>query len=58
MKQFYCGAVIPGRQAKLTVETEQAILVRVARHAAREHGPKQSPPSVVVQARGQIREVG
>lgn len=58
MKQFYCGAVTPGRQVKLTVQTEQAILVRVARHAAREHAPKESPPSVVVQARGQIREAG
>jgi predicted small metal-binding protein len=54
MKQFYCGAVMPGREAKLMGETEQAILVRVAQDAARGHGLKELPPSVLVQ--DQLRE--
>jgi predicted small metal-binding protein len=58
MKQFYCGAVIPGCQAKFTGESEQAILVQVAEHAARDHGLKEIPPSVVVQVREHIREAG
>jgi len=58
MKQFYCGAVIPGCKAKFTGENEQAILVQVAEHAARDHGLQEVPPSVVAQVREHIREAG
>jgi predicted small metal-binding protein len=56
MKQFYCGAVIPGCKAKFTGDDDEAILVQVAQHAARDHGLHEVPASVVAQVRAQIRD--
>lgn len=57
MKQFYCGAVIPGCKAKFTAQTDDDILRQVAQHAARDHGINEVPESVVTQVRASIREV-
>lgn len=56
MKQFYCGAVIPGCKAKFTGENDEAILVQVAQHAARDHGLNEVPATVVAQVREHIRD--
>jgi len=58
MKQFYCGAVIPGCQAKFHAKSEGEILQQVAEHAKRDHGLNEVPPQVVAQVRSLIREVG
>lgn len=58
MKQFYCGAVIPGCQAKFTAKSEGEILQQVAEHARRDHGLKEVPPEVVAQVRSLVREAG
>jgi predicted small metal-binding protein len=56
MKQFYCGAVIPGCQAKFTAASENEILQQVAEHAKRDHGLKEVPPHVVAQVRSLIKD--
>jgi len=58
MKQFSCGAVVPGCQAKFTGENEEAILKQVAKHAAQDHGLRDIPANVIAQVRASIREVG
>lgn len=56
MKQFYCGAVIPGCQAKFTASSEAEILQQVAEHARRDHGLKDVPPHVAEQVRSLIKD--
>lgn len=56
MKQFYCGAVIPGCQAQFRGESDDEILQQVAKHAERDHGLREVPASVVQQVRALIRE--
>jgi predicted small metal-binding protein len=58
MKQFSCGAVIPGCQAKFSGDSDEAILKQVAKHAAQDHGLRDIPASVVAQVKASIREVG
>lgn len=57
MKQFSCGAVVPGCTASFSAESEEAILSQVAEHASRDHGMDDVPPEVVEQVRANIVEV-
>ena len=57
MKEFSCGVVVPGCPARFEGETEDAILVQVARHAHDAHGMEHVPDDVIETVRSQIREV-
>lgn len=56
MKQFSCGAVVPGCTATFTGESEDEILGQVAAHAKDAHGMQDVPPEVVDQVRANIQE--
>jgi predicted small metal-binding protein len=56
MKEFSCGAVVPGCEAKFEAESEDQILAQVAEHAKADHGMDEVPPEVVGQVRENIRE--
>ena len=56
MKQFSCGAVVPGCTASFSAESEQEILSQVAAHAKADHGMDDVPPEVVEQVRENITE--
>jgi predicted small metal-binding protein len=49
MKEFSCGAVVPGCGRTFTAEDQQGILSAVARHAADDHGMTEIPSSLVDQ---------
>ena len=51
MKQFSCGAVVPGCTATFTAETEDEILQQVGAHAQADHGMDEVPDEVVAQVR-------
>lgn len=57
MKQFSCGAVVPGCTAKFEAEDEGEILQQVAQHAKEDHGMDEVPPEVVDQVKAGIVEV-
>lgn len=57
MKQFACGAVVPGCTATFLRPTEDEILADVGAHAAAEHGMTDVPPEVVDQVRAGIEDV-
>lgn len=57
MKQFSCGAVVPGCTASFSAESEEAILSQVAEHARADHGMEDVPPEVVEQVQANIVEV-
>lgn len=57
MKQFSCGAVVPGCTATFTGETEEDVLGQVAVHAREDHGMDEVPAEVVAQVREQIADV-
>lgn len=56
MKQFACGAVVPGCTASFSAESEEEILSQVAKHAREDHGMETVPPEVVAQVRENITE--
>jgi predicted small metal-binding protein len=56
MKEFSCGAVIPGCTATFSADTEEEILGRVAEHARTGHGMETVPPEVVAQVRAHITD--
>ncbi len=56
MKEFSCGAVVPGCDASFQAETEDEILSQVADHASDAHDMQQVPPDVVAQVRENITE--
>ena len=57
MKQFSCGAVVPGCTATFTADTEDEIVQQVGRHAQADHGMDEVPPAVVERVRENIQEV-
>lgn len=57
MKQFACGDVVPGCDAKFVCSTEEEILAAVAAHAATAHGLTDVPPELVEQVRDRILAV-
>ena len=56
MKQFSCGAVVPGCTATFTGQTEDDILGQVATHAEEAHGMQEVPPEVVETVKANIQE--
>jgi predicted small metal-binding protein len=57
MKQFSCGAVVPGCTARFSAETDDEILTQVAQHAKEDHGMDDVPDEVVEKVRSEIVEV-
>ena len=58
MKQFACGDVVPGCDARFVCSTEEEILARVAAHATGDHGMTEVPAEVVDEVRRHIVAVG
>lgn len=56
MKEFKCGALVPGCAAVIEGDSEASILERVAVHARDAHGMDEVPPEVVDQVRANISE--
>ena len=56
MKEFTCGAVVPGCDTKFEGATEDEILAQVAVHAREEHGMDHVPPQVVEEVRSRIED--
>jgi len=56
MKEFSCGAVVPGCDATFEGRTEEDVLQQVAIHAADAHGMDDVPPELVATVRGLIRD--
>ncbi len=56
MKQFACGAVVPGCEAVFRAPDEPAILAQVAEHAARDHGIAEVSGELVAAVRAEIVE--
>lgn len=54
MKQFSCGAVVPGCTATFTGESEDDILGQVAAHAKADHGMDDVPAEVVDKVKANI----
>jgi predicted small metal-binding protein len=57
MKQFACGAVVPGCERVFAAPDEQRILNQVAAHAHRDHGIDEIPLELVAAVRQHIYEV-
>lgn len=57
MKQFSCGAVVPGCTATFSAETEDELLGQVAAHASADHGMDSVPDEVVEQVKANIQTV-
>jgi predicted small metal-binding protein len=56
MKEFRCGEIVPGCDARFESESEDEILREVRTHARDEHGMPEVPPEVVDQVRARIVE--
>lgn len=56
MKEFRCGALVPGCWAIFQGETDDEILRQVVVHAREEHGMDQVPPEVVDEIVSEISE--
>lgn len=56
MKQFACGDVVPGCQARFVCSTEEDLMAEVAAHAKSEHGMDDVPPEVVEQVQAKITD--
>jgi predicted small metal-binding protein len=54
VKQFACGDVVPGCDARFRCPTDDDILAAVAAHAAEAHGMTHVPPDVVDRVRSLI----
>ena len=56
MKEFRCGQIVPGCDARFQGETEDEILQEIAGHARDAHGMDVVPPEVEDQIRASIVE--
>jgi predicted small metal-binding protein len=56
VKQFACGAVVPGCDARFEGETEDEILRQVAEHARDAHGIEEPPPELVAAVQDGIED--
>lgn len=57
MKEFKCGAIVPGCPTVLHGESEQEILASVRTHAQDTHGMYEVPPEVDDAIRANITEL-
>jgi predicted small metal-binding protein len=51
VKEFNCGAVVPGCSTRFEAETEEQLLQQVAVHVREAHGMDEVPPELVDQVR-------
>jgi predicted small metal-binding protein len=56
MKEFACGAVVPGCAATFEGETVSDILEQVAVHAREDHDMETIPPEVAAQVEQNIND--
>ena len=56
MKEFRCGEIVPGCEARFEGQSEDEILQQVAVHARDEHAMDTVPPEVVDDIRSRISE--
>ena len=56
MKEFRCGAIVPGCETVFEGESEDEILQQIAVHARDDHGMHEVPPEVVDTIRAEIYE--
>ena len=56
MKEFACGELVPGCDAKFHSESEDQLFEQITSHARDEHGMDEVPPEVVDQIRERIVE--
>ena len=56
MKEFRCGELVPGCEARFESESEDELLERIADHARDEHGMPEVPPEIVDKIRAAISE--
>lgn len=56
MKQFSCGAVVPGCDAKFEGDTVEEILAQVHEHATHDHGLQEVTPELVEQVQANIHD--
>lgn len=54
MKQFACGDVVPGCDARWVCDTEEELFERIAAHASSDHGITEIPDELVVEVRSRI----
>lgn len=57
MKQFSCGAVVPGCTASFEAEDEAGLFEQIAEHAKTDHGMDEVPAEVIEQVKANIIEV-
>lgn len=57
MKQFACGDVVPGCEARWVCSSEDEVLAQVAEHARIDHGLTDIPAELVTQVRERIVSV-
>ena len=57
MKTFACGDIVPGCQASWVCDTDDDILMNVARHAATDHGLVEVSDELVSAVRAHILAV-
>jgi len=57
MKRFACGDVVPGCDAVFVCDSDDDILVQVARHAVSSHRMAEVPAAVVERVRERIYAV-
>jgi predicted small metal-binding protein len=56
VKEFRCGALVPGCPTTFQGASEEEILQQVAAHARDEHGMDEVPPEVVDKVRAEISD--
>ena len=56
MKEFRCGEIVPGCDARFEGASEEEILEQVAVHAREEHGMDEVPPDVADSVRARLTE--
>ena len=56
MKEFTCGTLVPGCDAKFESDSEAELLDHIAAHARDEHGMDEVPPEIVDKIRASIVE--
>lgn len=56
MKEFSCGAVVPGCSARFAAASDEEILQQVAVHAREDHGIDEVSPELERQVRAEIVE--
>jgi predicted small metal-binding protein len=56
MKEFKCGAIVPGCETVIEGESESAIFDQIASHARDAHGLDEVPPEVIDAIHANIKD--